>query len=103
MWKRGARVCDRRVMVPGHLWIVIVWEGKREKVPGLREGRKHVHVDDSEPLALVLTPAACQALCSGLLAVFWQGRQRSWNEADWEPMEMGQKERRAPGHDTMKR
>jgi hypothetical protein len=50
-----------RVMVPGHLWIVIVWERGEKLSSGSKGGeRNHVHVD--EPLALVLTPAACQAL-----------------------------------------
>lgn len=51
-------------MVPGHLWIV--WE--REKLSFGSKGRKEtrtVHVD--EPLALVLTPSACQAA----KATFW--------------------------------
>jgi hypothetical protein len=50
-----------RVMVPGHLLIVIVWE-REEKLSSGSKGRrrKHVHVD--EPLALVLTPPTCQAL-----------------------------------------
>jgi 3-hydroxyacyl-CoA dehydrogenase len=50
-----------RVMVPGHLLIVIVWEREEKLSSGSKRARrKHVHVD--EPLALVLTLAACQAL-----------------------------------------
>jgi hypothetical protein len=34
--------------------------------------------------------------CSRPLAVCWEGRQKSWNEAHWQPLGMGQKDCRAP-------
>jgi hypothetical protein len=54
-----------RVMVPASVDRDHV--GKERVSSGSREGRKHVHID--EPLALVLTPAACQVVLAagGLL------------------------------------
>jgi hypothetical protein len=63
MWKRGARAWDREGDGSGPS---VNRVGKERKVKFRfkgKKGRKHVHVD--EPLALVLTPAACQA------ALFW--------------------------------
>jgi hypothetical protein len=52
---RRRRACDHE----GNGWIMVMWE-REELSPRSKGGKKHVHID--KPLALVLTPAACQAL-----------------------------------------